>query len=44
MTTYFGRALATAFLLALLLSACGTKGPLYLPEPPAPAADEPTED
>ncbi|WP_370262829.1 lipoprotein [Limnobacter sp.] len=28
--------LATAMLLMLGLSACGQRGPLYLPEPPAP--------
>ncbi|MCK9510929.1 MAG: lipoprotein [Pigmentiphaga sp.] len=32
-----GRIVA-ALLLGLLLSACGQKGPLYLPAEPAPAA------
>ncbi|WP_080557664.1 LPS translocon maturation chaperone LptM [Nitrosospira multiformis] len=31
------RALSSAVLIALLLNACGLKGPLYLPQEPAPA-------
>jgi predicted small lipoprotein YifL len=34
------RTLVTTVLLTLLLSACGIKGPLYLP-PPEPAAAPP---
>jgi predicted small lipoprotein YifL len=30
------RTLSSAVLLALLLNACGLKGPLYLPQEPAP--------
>ena len=30
------RTLSTAVLVALLLNACGLKGPLYLPQEPAP--------
>jgi predicted small lipoprotein YifL len=32
------RLAATFLALALALAACGQKGPLKLPEPPAPAA------
>ncbi|MBS0323716.1 MAG: lipoprotein [Proteobacteria bacterium] len=37
------RTLTRALILSVLLSACGTKGPLYLPPPvvPVPAQSEP---
>ncbi|MFZ5558287.1 MAG: LPS translocon maturation chaperone LptM [Pseudomonadota bacterium] len=35
------RATVIITLLTLLLSACGVKGPLYLPEPEPAAADKP---
>lgn len=37
------RALATILILLGLLAGCGQKGPLFLPEEPAPGQEEPAE-